>query len=126
MKKPFNKNRTPKKTLDAVFPPQYKARHITLYPVSTVSFMALDKLESPFLAGRFKARVLDIANALFVLSRTADELEQLMGQTDPEFRILCARWCRGIPPDLVLESIGLVTRIIGDGLKTYVAGKNPR
>ena len=106
MKKPFDRGRTPRKTLKAVVPTQHKVRNLALLPLNTLSFMALDRLESPLLSGRIKLRVIDVANALFVCSRTADQLEHLMSLTDAEFRMACAVWCRGIPPDMVLEEIG--------------------
>jgi hypothetical protein len=125
-KRPFDKGRTPRKTLNAVFPRVYKVRDIELHPLTTVSFMALDRLESPLLSGQHKLRVVDVANALFVCSRTAEQLERLMAASDPEFRILCAQWCKGIPPEVVLESISVISNMLGEALSTYVASKNPK
>lgn len=125
MKKAFDRGRTPRKTMKAVFPGVHKVRDLTLYPFNTLSFMALDRVESPLLAGNVKLRVIDIANALFVLSRTADELERLMGLTDPEFRMACAAWCKGIPPEVVLEAVKVVTQMLGEALSTFVASANP-
>jgi len=126
MTKKFDRGRTPKKTLTAVFPTEHKVRDLVLYPLNTVSFMALDRLESPLLSGSHKLRMIDVANVLFVCSKKAEELEQLMALTDPEFRILCARWCKGIPPEMVLEAVVVITRLIAEAWSTYVAGKNPK
>lgn len=126
MKKAFDRGRTPRKTIKAVFPSQYKVRDLVLHPLNTNSFTALDILESPLLCGKVKLRFRDLVNALFVCSRTPDQLDQLMALTEAEVRMACAAWSKNITPDLVLESPSVIVKMIGEALSTYVAGRNPK
>jgi hypothetical protein len=65
-KKSFDRSRTPTKTVHAIFPKKHKVRELELNPMSLNSFIALDKLGSPLLSGKYKMGLADLANALFV------------------------------------------------------------
>jgi hypothetical protein len=49
-----------------------------------------------------------------------------MAMTPPEFRVLCARWCQGIPPQMALEAASVIMEMIGEALSSYIAPKNPK
>ena len=125
-RKAFDKGKTPKKTVTAIFPTDYRVGDIKLYPVNTLSAVALDKLESPVFSGRFKMGFKDVTNALYVLSRTPDELESLMTRPDQEFRQAFAHWAKGVPPGLALASASVIIQMIVEAFSTYVSGeRNP-